>query len=168
MDPGWFRLRHRLMRITLELIDRSARERIQHIWLELSAIARPSYFLSWSWTENWLDLLPPEVPLQLAVILADGVPCVAFFLGSQPISRHGFVSSNARCLNTSGIGDYDELVIEYNSWLAADRSLTLRAVLDLLPGNWDEMDLPALDITAPPGDLLGEGLGHYRLKQRGR
>src|SRR3954451_12621454 len=117
------------MRIALELIDRSARERIQDIWLGLSAIVRPSYFLSWSWTENWLDLLPPEVPMQLAVISADGVPCLAFFLGSRRMQRHGFISSNARFLNTCGIDDYDELVIEYNSWLATDRSLTLRAVL---------------------------------------
>src|SRR5579859_459777 len=123
------------MRIALELIDRSARERIREIWLGLSAVAQPSYFLSWSWTENWLELLPPDVPLQLAVISANGAPCVAFFLGSQRIRRHGFVSSNARFLNTSGIREYDELVIEYNSWLAADRSLSLRAVLDLLPGD---------------------------------
>jgi len=156
------------MQFALELIDRSARERIQDIWTRLSAIARPSYFLSWSWTENWLDLLPPQVPLQLAVVLADGVPCVAFFVGSRRIRRRGFVSSNTRFLNSVGIGEYDELVIEYNSWLAADRSLTLRAVLDLLPGDWDEMDLPALDITAAPGDQLSRSLGQYRLKLLGR
>jgi CelD/BcsL family acetyltransferase involved in cellulose biosynthesis len=155
------------MRIALELIDRSARERIQDIWLGLSAIARPSYFLSWSWTENWLDLLPPEVPMQLAVISADGVPCLAFFLGSRCMRRHGFVSSKVRFLNACGIDDYDELVIEYNSWLATDRSLTLRAVLDLLPDDWDEIELPALDVMASPGDLLSQGLGPYRLKQRG-
>lgn len=155
------------MGLALELVDRGARERIQEIWLRLSAIARPSYFLSWSWIENWLDLLPPEVPVQLAVIRADGVPCVAFFLCPRRVRRHGFIGCNALFLNSTGSSEYDELIIEYNSWLAGDGSLSLRAVLDLLPGDWDEIDLPALDVTAPPGDRLHAGLGPYRLKLRG-
>src|SRR5579872_3860719 len=146
------------MRLALELIDRSARERIRDIWLRLSAFSPPSYFLSWSWTDNWLHMLPPEVPLQLAVILAHDVPCAAFFLGSRRVRRHGFIRSDVRFLNVSGLSEYDELVIEYNSWLVADGSPTLRAVLDLLPGGWDEFEMPALDVTKSPGDRLSERL----------
>jgi hypothetical protein len=73
-----------------------------------------------------------------------------------------------RFLNCTGVGDYDEVCIEYNSWLAADATLTLREVVDLLPGGWDELVLPALDAAAPPGDRLAQDLGPFRLREEGR
>jgi CelD/BcsL family acetyltransferase involved in cellulose biosynthesis len=156
------------MALALELVDRGERARIQAIWTELAAVARPSYFLSWPWVENWLDVLPPDVRVQLAVVHAGGAPSAAFFLGSRRTLRHGFVPSRVRFLNCTGVSDYDKLVIEYNAWLAADATLTLRAVLDLLPGHWDELVLPALDAAAPPGDRLENDLGPYQLKVEGR
>lgn len=151
----------------IELVDRRERAKIQAIWTELAAVARPSYFLSWPWIENWLDVLPPDVPLQLAVIRAKASTRAAFFLGARRAWRHFFLRSRMRFLNCTGVDDYDDVVIEYNTWLATDATLTLRAVLELLPGEWDEFVMPALDISAPPGDRL-VALGPYRIQVEGR
>jgi CelD/BcsL family acetyltransferase involved in cellulose biosynthesis len=151
------------MERALDLID-PRDPRIERVWHDLEARAQAPYFLSWGWVENWLAALPVDDTPALAVLHEAGQPAAAFFLGSRRVRRHLVMPSNALFFNATGVPRHDELCIEHNGLLAgpgARRSLA--AILDLLPGEWDELFLPAIDRYA--FDDLGAGsLGAYRVR----
>lgn len=129
----------------LELID--ARDpHVERIWQALEEHAQPSYFLSWGYIENWLAALPPDELPMLAVIANRGQPDAAFFLAQRRLRRNLLMTSNALYFNATGSRTPDELAIEHNGMLTAPGARrSLAAVLDLLPENWDELYLPAVD-----------------------
>ena len=129
----------------LELID-AMDPRVEPTWRALEAKATPAYFLTWGWVENWLATLPAEERPPLALIVQDGTPVAAFFLGRRKLRRHVVLTTNARFFNATGSPKHDEICIEHNGLLAtpgAGRSLA--QLLELLPDDWDELYLPAVD-----------------------
>jgi CelD/BcsL family acetyltransferase involved in cellulose biosynthesis len=120
--------------------------RVEPIWRSLEAAARPAYFLTWGWVENWLAELPREALPQLAVIHEGDVAVGACFLGRLRVLRHGFVPVRGMFLNTTGIPRFDELCVEHNGLLCRPGTAwPLAELVRLLPGGWDELVLPAVD-----------------------
>jgi CelD/BcsL family acetyltransferase involved in cellulose biosynthesis len=129
----------------LELVDPYS-PRVEEIWRALEAKAQPTYFLSWGWMENWLACLPRHEAPRLAVLARDGEPVGACFVGKRRVRRHGVVPSRAVYVNATGLEAYDELCLEHNAILAApDGGASFAALVGLLPGDWDELFLPATD-----------------------
>ncbi len=129
----------------LEILD--ARDpRTEQIWRGLEAVAQPSYFLSWAWIDNWLSSLPDDEAPSLAVVHDGGEPVAAFFLAQRKERRSLLRTANTLYFNATGSSKHDEISIEHNGMLAAPGARrSLSAILDLLPGEWDELYLPALD-----------------------
>ncbi len=134
-------------------------------WCALQQQASPPYFLTWGWIRNWLACLPLRDAPRLATLFVGDVPVAAFFLGRRRLFRHFFVPSRALFLNTTGRARWDELTVEHNALLCApDACLSLDALLDLLPADWDELFLPALSRASFPGSALDAPLpGHVVL-----
>jgi CelD/BcsL family acetyltransferase involved in cellulose biosynthesis len=126
----------------LELIDPYT-PRAEAIWRDLERTARPTYFLTWGWIENWLAMLPREEAPQLAVIREGAAVTGAFFLGRRTLLRHGVLPSRAVYLNATGVPSRDELCIEHNGILGLGCSL--EKLIDVLPEDWDELFLPGVD-----------------------
>jgi CelD/BcsL family acetyltransferase involved in cellulose biosynthesis len=128
----------------LELVDPYS-PRVEEVWLALQAKAQPPYFLTWGWMENWLACLPRHEAPRLAVLHHDGEPVGACFVGKRRVRRHGIVASRALYVNATGLEDYDELCLEHNALLAVpDRGASLASLVSSLPGDWDELFLPAM------------------------
>jgi CelD/BcsL family acetyltransferase involved in cellulose biosynthesis len=132
--------------------------RVEPTWRTLEAAARPSYFVTWAWIDAWLAALPPDALPQLAVRSEGGVAVAACFLGRRRWLRHGVVPVHGRFLNTTGTPRFDELCIEHNGVLALPGATwPLGSFVELLPGEWDELVLPAVDaggvdpLTTAPG-----------------
>ncbi len=131
---------------------------VERIWRSLEAHARPSYFLSWGWIENWLAALPADERPSLAVIHDGDDPQAAFFLAQRRVRRNHGMQSNALYFNATGDRRHDEVTIEQHGMLAAPGvRRSLAGVLDLLPGEWDELHLRAVDRYA--FDDLGAASG---------
>jgi CelD/BcsL family acetyltransferase involved in cellulose biosynthesis len=129
----------------LELLD-PRDPHVERIWQSLEAHARPSYFLSWGWIRNWLQALPEHELPSLAVIAERGEPAAAFFLAQRRVRRNLLMTSTALYFNATGSTKLDELAIEHNGMLTAPGApRSLAGVLDRLPGEWNELYLPAVD-----------------------
>lgn len=148
----------------LHLLD--ARDaRVASIWRRLEAAAQPTYFQTWAWIEAWLTALPASALPQLAVIMQAGVPVAACFLGRRRFVRHGVVPLRGLYLNTTGVTQFDELIIEHNGLLCAPgTACPLGALVELLPRDWDELVLPAVSASAFAGMELD---GRYQLRVDG-
>ncbi len=119
--------------------------RVEQIWRRLEVAARPAYFLSWGWVENWLACLPNDDLPPLAVLMDDEVPAAAFFVGKRRMRRQG-LGRSVLFFNTTGDEHIDDVCIEHNGLLrAASSRVTLEDVIDHLPAGWDELFLPAVD-----------------------
>lgn len=128
----------------LELVDPYS-PRVESTWRALEQRARPVYFLTWAWMENWLASLPRAEAPRLALVADRGTPVAACFVGRRLVRRHRVVLSRSLFLNTTGDDAYDELCLEHNALLAADGAVSLATLVRLLPRNWDELHLPACD-----------------------
>jgi CelD/BcsL family acetyltransferase involved in cellulose biosynthesis len=126
----------------LELVDPHA-ARAEAIWRDLERTARPAYFLTWGWIENWLAMLPRGEAPALAVIRDAGAITGAFFLGRRLLFRHHVLPSRAAFVNATGVPHVDELCIEHNGILGTGCSLA--RLIELLPRDWDELFLPGVD-----------------------
>jgi CelD/BcsL family acetyltransferase involved in cellulose biosynthesis len=70
-------------------------------------------------------------------------------------------------LNTTGIAEYDRLVIEYNAFLSRSSSgCALKQILDSMPIEWEEFLLPWLDMSLCPGNCLQDRLRPYHVLTR--
>jgi CelD/BcsL family acetyltransferase involved in cellulose biosynthesis len=152
------------MTLDVVAISSSARSRIRDVWCGLEAASRPSYFLSWSWVETWLEALPASAPITLYVARRAGAPIAAFFLGARTRWRYRVLPSRGFYLNQVGDAAYDEICIEYNGMVHDGRPPPFAEIVGHLPGTWDELYLPALDAD----DALVTGLvaDHARLRLR--
>jgi CelD/BcsL family acetyltransferase involved in cellulose biosynthesis len=139
--------------------------RVQRVWRELESRAQVPYFLSWGWVENWLAALPADETPALAVLTEDGAPTAAFFLGRRRLRRHFVVPSDALYFNATGSPRHDEVCIEHNGLLATPGARrSLGAIVDLLPGEWDELFLPAVDRYAFDDLGAAANLDRYRVR----
>jgi hypothetical protein len=134
--------------IRVEVVPAYAPE-TERIWRSLEEVARPGYFLSWGWVENLLACLPrSEVP-RLAIFRDGAAPIAACLLGQRWILRHGVLPSRAVFLNATGLPARDDLTIEHNGFLQRPGTqISLARLVDLLPRDWDEIFLPAVDADA--------------------
>jgi CelD/BcsL family acetyltransferase involved in cellulose biosynthesis len=130
--------------LKLELVDPYS-PRVEATWCALEQQAKPVYFLTWAWMENWLACLPHAEAPQLAIFDHDGDPVAACFVAHRYLRRHGVVPSRARYVNATGVESYDELCLEHNALLSIDQGASLATLVELLPGDWDEVYLPACD-----------------------
>src|SRR5262249_55298343 len=73
---------------TIQLVGATA-PRVADVWRTLEEHARPSYFLTWGWIENWLSCLPTDNLPRLAVVSGASGPFAAFFVGRRRLVRHG-------------------------------------------------------------------------------
>lgn len=137
---------------------------VEHIWRTLESNATSSYFLSWSWVENWLALLPPEAQLQLAVVTVNGKAKLAFFCGSALLCRHHLFVSRGCFLNETGLPECDQLYIERNGMLCDDPALSLPEVLKHLPLAWDEFFVSGVTADSFLGRCLEGDIRPYRLQ----
>ncbi len=129
----------------VELVEPRSAE-AETIWRTLQQACRPAYFLTWGWISNWLAMLPDKELPMLAVIREAREVTGAFFLRRRRVIRHGVVPSRAAFVNTTGRSTYDELCIEHNAILGA--ACSLAKLIALLPADWDELFLPAVDGAA--------------------
>jgi CelD/BcsL family acetyltransferase involved in cellulose biosynthesis len=130
------------MRRWLEIVNPHT-ARAEAIWRDLERTARPAYFLSWGWVENWLAMLPRGDVPRLVALREGGEIAGAFFLGRRTLIRHHVLPSRAAFVNATGVPNRDELGIEHNGILG--RGCTLANLIELLPDNWDELYLPGID-----------------------
>ncbi|MFB3926305.1 MAG: GNAT family N-acetyltransferase [Syntrophales bacterium] len=134
------------------------------IWNGLCSQQRIPYFLSWGWIENWISSIGKAGKIKLAYLSENNRPLLGFFLGENRIYRNRLFSSRGYFLNTTGIPRYDALCIEYNAIPCADPvNCSLRELLDLIPGQWDELYLPGMDSEAFPGRHLNESVRPYKV-----
>jgi hypothetical protein len=133
----------------LELIDANdaAAERI---WRELEQQAKPGYLLTWGWIASWLTSLPRGHATQLAVVHDDGAPRVAAFVAHHKVRRNLILQRSVLDFNAAGL------------LAAPGASRSLEALLALLPQDWDELHLPAVDPALVP-DLAALS-AHYRVR----
>jgi hypothetical protein len=105
--------------------------------------------LTWPWISNWLTCLPRDEAPRLAVISDRGTPIAACFLGRRWVLRHHLLPARAVFLNTTGLPGRDELCVEHNGLLRAPGvEVSLAQLAGLLPFEWDEMVMPAVDSDA--------------------
>jgi CelD/BcsL family acetyltransferase involved in cellulose biosynthesis len=149
--------------MTLQLLDiRNSRLEIESVWKQLSENGAPSYFLSWAWIGNWIDSLPANVVLNLAVFREHGEAVMACFLGRSVVVRQRIFRSDAYLLNQTGNRVFDQVYIEYNGFLSKPGfPVNLREMADLLPGKWEEIYLSGLDPDGQPANCLQQEAGPY-------
>lgn len=124
-----------------EIIDPYTR-RAEAIWRGLERTARPAYFLTWGWIENWLAMLPRDEAPGLAVFRDGAEYTGAFFLGRRTLLRHRVLPSRTAYLNATGVVSRDELCIEHNGILG--RGYSIAQLIELMPDDWDELFLPGV------------------------
>lgn len=144
----------------LELLDPYSAD-VERIWRDLSDAYPRSFFVSWSWMENWLACLPREHAPRFAVIRSEQKPISAFFLTRRNIARLRIVGSRALFFNTTGVERLDNLWIEYNGIVGRD--LSIGKLVDLLPDDWDELFLPGLRADAF-GGLIETVIRGFRVR----
>lgn len=137
------------MTVDLDMIPLAERSRIRDVWCALEAASPPPYFLSWAWVATWLDSLPTSAEVALCVARRAGAPVAAFFLGARTRWRHRVVRSRELHWNMTGHDAYDEICIEYNGMVHDGAPPPLAEIVARLPGDWDEVYLPALDADGP-------------------
>ncbi len=127
------------------------------IWREMCRDSEHSYYLSWGWVSTWLDVMREMgAPADLVVGLdRTKRPVLAFMLGQQRPVRHHVFRNHAVYLNASGIPELDQIAIEFNAVLCRRADCSFSDLLSLIPGKWDEFELPGLDRTGFPGRQLG-------------
>lgn len=150
-----------------ELLKRSGEllssgfEKWRDIWQSATDSLEHGYFLSWPWTQHWLEKLPLEIDVRLLVADAHGGRAVCL-LGHGIEKRHGFITSDSYYLNHSGQAPFDDVTLEYNLIASRHPSVPLlQAVLSSLPKDFDELHLPALDARGFPGNCIGSPLAGY-------
>ena len=82
---------------------------VEAIWRALESRARPAYFLTWPWVENWLASLPRAAMPEAVVLYDIDAPVGAFFAGRHAVQRHGVFRGRGRFLNATGHPRFDEL-----------------------------------------------------------
>jgi CelD/BcsL family acetyltransferase involved in cellulose biosynthesis len=149
----------------LELIDTwQRRDIVEAVWKELGAVCPHSYFLSWGFVETWLESLPRETDLRLAVLREGDAAIGAAFLGRARVVRQKLFRSDAWLLNQTGNRMLDQIYIEDNAILADPSArIALCDLLGQLPGGWEELYFSGVDPRSATGRMLERVEAPYRL-----
>ncbi|QMU61483.1 MAG: GNAT family N-acetyltransferase [Gammaproteobacteria bacterium] len=123
---------------------------IKNIWSFLLPNCSHSFFLSIDWIFTWLSTLPEQQKITCVVGYMSNKPVLAFFIGERRVVRNKLFHSQGLYLNTTGIDDYDELTIEYNSILISSsinekmRPIVWSETIKYLDTftTWDELYIP--------------------------
>src|SRR3982751_1716257 len=102
------------------LNPRPDRDAVTAAWQSLAETATHSYFLSSGWVETWLDNLPQDADVRLALIRDDSGPLAAAFVGHANVVRQRLFRSYAYLLNQTGSRTVDQLYIEDNDFLCRE------------------------------------------------
>ena len=140
---------------------------VESIWKYMLKRCDHSFFLSWGWVENWICSLPENSKEVLLVAKEKNMPVLAFFVGGPIDQVRKYMPVKTISLNTTGIAEYDRLVIECNAFLSRSSSgCALKQILDSMPIEWEEFLLPWLDMSLCPGNCLQDGLRPYHVLTR--
>lgn len=151
--------------LSLELIDaRADRERVRQLWLHLTADGAPSYFLSWSWIENWLEMLPAHFDVQMACFREAGAPALGCLLVRSTFARQGIFRGRSLAIHETGDWAYDSLYVEYNGFVGRhDAAAQVLPLLWSLPHPWHEIEFSGLDAHGFPGEQLMQESGPFEV-----
>ena len=144
---GWMMPVLRKVDVT-EISDSSAINRLKGDWeLLLATYGTPSFFLSWLWIGNWIDILPANACLYRVTVYCGGRPEALAIVTRQKIKRNGLFSSNVLALNESLLAGFD-MVVEYNGLVGNTENrdvvtLMLSGLKEQL-GDWDELRVSAV------------------------
>jgi CelD/BcsL family acetyltransferase involved in cellulose biosynthesis len=117
--------------------------RLEAEWIELEARAAGSFFTSWAWIGNWLELTHRRFPVLLLRVQLEGRVVGLALLVSRRVRRHRVLPVRQLLLHATGDPDADELTVEYNGVLSEaglERAVAHAAFGHLIerePG-WDE------------------------------
>ena len=145
------------MNMQLEFLDpRKERAAVMGLWREFAEAAPPrSYFLSPGYVATWLDHLPADVDVRLAVVRQDGEAVAVAFAGHGRVVRQQVFRSDAWLLNQTGRQATDQVYIEDNDFLCrGNANFSLGELLEQLPGRWDEFYLSGIDPQGAVGRML--------------
>ncbi len=153
------------MNIKVEVLDPFEDfSRTEQIWTVLSSDSKVPYFLTWGWIENWLTSLKSNIMVRLIVLTERSVPVAMFFAGEARVARKKVFTSNGLFLNATGLPEYDNLCIEYNSILCSESlKHSFEMILESLPQEWDEFFMPGLDASLFPGKCLKSSFDSYQI-----
>lgn len=123
-------------------------------WRELEGRADGSFFTSWTWIGQWLEMVRPRFAPRLLQVVCDGRVVGLGLLIARRVRRLAVLPVRQLLLHTTGDTELDELTIEYNG-LLAERGLeaeVARAAFGHLlhrVGRWDECVLDGCSDVAP-------------------
>jgi hypothetical protein len=92
------------------------------MWLDLEARADGSFFTSWAWISNWLQICPRDNPPRLLIARLDDRIVGLALLSRASIKRLRVLPSSAWYLHECGRREIDTLTVESNGFLV-DRSV---------------------------------------------
>lgn len=105
-------------------------QKIEEVWLSLQCRAGHSFFLSWSWIENWLATLEKNDFPDLMVLLNNEEPISACFLSLRKEVQHKIVYRLRAYVNTTGNEELDTLVLEYNDAIGGHLASLLTGIVN--------------------------------------
>lgn len=140
--------------LRIEILDPcTTMDQVEKIWGKLLVKCPHAYFLSWGWVSLWLSSVSFKVDIRFVVGYLDEEPVVGFFLGRKPGLRYGVLPSRTFSLNSTGISNFDQLFVEYNTFLkVALVDLSIKDLIDSF-GAWDEVIFPG--VSAEFVDSIG-------------
>jgi CelD/BcsL family acetyltransferase involved in cellulose biosynthesis len=137
---------------------------LEYEWRALEAAAHPSFFISWAWIGNLLEMVPDASRPMLLRGRAQGETVALALLGNAVTRRrHGLIRSRGLYLNEAGDQRFDALTIEHNGILSAAGSEP--AIIDALlswfvelHGEADELHLSGSLVRLPATVLVARRL----------
>lgn len=125
-------------------------EELRQQWLLLQRGQGLPFFLTWSWISCWLETYNPEL-VTISATYESQVVAIGLFTSSTQI-RHGFVRSRQYCLHQMGDPVLDQIWMEYNDFICADkyRISAVNACIQALQksrNNWDEIILSMISTS---------------------
>lgn len=112
----------------------------KQIWLSIEAKANNSFYLSWSWMENWLNCLDSRQNIVFVYATNHNLPVFCYFLGLQSRFERKIIYARRAYLNQTGDRQLDCITIEHNGILI-DQSFEQTNFTDVFQKSklWDEL-----------------------------
>jgi hypothetical protein len=96
--------------------------KISLIWQGLAEQCSPSFFNSWGWVNTWLVCLPKSTDIEFIVHFGENnTPICCYFLGIKNSFENKIFYKKRAYLNSTGFEAFDNLTVEYNNPLIADK-----------------------------------------------
>jgi len=92
-------------------------ELTRDIWQSIEKTSNTSFYLSWTWMENWLKCLSSDEKVIFVYASYLSSPVFCYFLGIQKQIDNKIIYSSRAYLNKTGILEKDTITVEYNGIL---------------------------------------------------